>query len=434
MSARHPALRAVAPKLLSAQTGSQEPDVAVEPDPTQWRRGFPPPEERLIRIEDGALFRYPHLRWSFNHARELGPTKAVWRGEGAISPLNCAGQDFNQLALDDLVFTGPDGKRLTLTQSLAQIQADGFIVLHRGRIVHESYGGEGAAHRPHIWMSVTKSLIGTLAATLIHERALDADATVSHYVPELAPSAYGEATLRQVLDMLIGVDYCEDYAEPDAQIWDYARAVGWLPRPPDYAGPQNLHAYLPGLRKQGEHGKAFDYKTVNTEVLGWVLQRVTGQSLAELASARIWSPIGAEADACFLIDSIGAELAGLGLASTLRDLARFGETMRCDGAFNGRQIVPAAVVAEIRRGADRAHFRAAGYSTLPGFSYRNMWWATHDAHRAFLARGIHGQSLYVDPVAEVTIARFATFPQAANRHNDPLTFPAYRAIIEALGT
>ena len=366
------------------------------------RRGAPPPEER-------SLFHFPQLRWSFSHARELGPSKAVWRGDGPVAPLGRAAR-----SLDPLRFAGQYGARTTLAQFLAQAHADGFIVLHRGLILHESYAGEGAAHRPHIWMSVTKSLVGTIAATLIHEGALDPDALVPHYAPELARSAYGDATLRQVLDMLVGVDYNEDYADPKAQIWDYARAGGLLPRPVFYEGPQSLHAYLPGLRKSGEHGKAFDYKTVNTEVMGWILQRATGQPLAELVSSLIWAPMGAEADAYFLIDSTGAEAAGCGFASTLRDLARFGEMMRCEGAFNGRQIVPAAVAADIRRGADRDHFLAAGYSTLPGFSYRNMWWASHNAHQAFLAR-------------------FASFPLAANRHNDPLTFAAYRGIVEVLG-
>jgi len=171
MNAFHPVLRAIAPKRSQEETRLPEPALAAGPDPTQWRRGFPPREERLIRIEDGSLFRFPQLRWSFNHARELGPTKSVWRSDGAITPLNRAGQ-----GLDHLRFAGPEGARLTLAQALAQTYADGFIVLRRGRIVHESYAGEGAAHRPHIWMSVTKSLIGTIAATLIYDGALDADA------------------------------------------------------------------------------------------------------------------------------------------------------------------------------------------------------------------------------------------------------------------
>jgi CubicO group peptidase (beta-lactamase class C family) len=376
---------------------------------------------------DAGLFQFPQLRWAFNHARELGPTKEVACGDGSVVSLESAPRDLGALAF----FTG-DGERLTLSESLKRTHADGFIVLHKGRIVHETYAGEGAAHRPHICMSVTKSVVGTIAATLIHEGALDPHALAPYYVPELSQGAYRDASLRQILDMLIGVAYREDYANPDAEIWDYARAGGLFPRPESYDGPEGFRAYLTGLRKQGEHGWTFDYKSVNTEVLGWILQRVTAQSLADLVSARIWSRIGAETDAFFLVDGTGSEAAGCGFAASLRDLARFGEMMRNEGAANGRQVVPAAVVADIRRGGDRTHFKAAGYSTLPGFSYRNMWWATHDAHGAFLARGIHGQSLYVDPVAEIVIARFASFPLAANRHNDPLTFPAYRAIIETL--
>ena len=86
------------------------------------------------------------------------------------------------------------------------------------------------------------------------------------------------------------------------------------------------------------------------------------------------------------LDSVGAESGGGGLATTLRDLARFGEAMRCDGAFNGQQIVPAAVVADIRRGADPAHFANAGYTTLPGWSYRNMWWVARRASVLYCAR------------------------------------------------
>ena len=105
---------------------------------------------------------------------------------------------------------------------------------------------------------------------------------------------------------------------------------------------------------------------------------------------------------------------GGGLSTTLRDLARFGEAMRCDGSFNGQQVVPASVVDDIRRGASRDQFATAGYATLPGWSYRNMWWVTHDAHHCFTARGIHGQLIWIDPLAEMVIARYASHPMAAN--------------------
>jgi CubicO group peptidase (beta-lactamase class C family) len=85
-------------------------------------------------------------------------------------------------------------------------------------------------------------------------------------------------------------------------------------------------------------------------------------------------------------------------------------------------------VADISGGADKAHFAQAGYTTLPGWSYHHMWWVSHNAHGAYCARGIHGQGIYIDPVAEMVIARFAAHPKAGNANLDPTTLPAYHAM------
>jgi CubicO group peptidase (beta-lactamase class C family) len=132
------------------------------------------------------------------------------------------------------------------------------------------------------------------------------------------------------------------------------------------------------------------------------------------------------------VDSIGTPFAGGGLNTSLRDLARFGEMVRNEGRYNGIQILPAEVVADIRHGGDRAKFAKAGYSLLKGWSYRNMWWVTHNDHGAFMARGVHGQALYIDPKAEMVIARFASHPIAANAANDPTSLPAYEAVAKHL--
>jgi hypothetical protein len=106
--------------------------------------------------------------------------------------------------------------------------------------------------------------------------------------------------------------------------------------------------------------------------------------------------------------------------------------MRLNGRFNGQQIIPEAVVADIRKGASQADFAKAGYQTLPNWSYRDMWWVSHNAHGVFAARGIHGQTIYVDPKAEMVIARFASFPVAANAVIDPTSLPAYAAVAKLL--
>jgi CubicO group peptidase (beta-lactamase class C family) len=162
------------------------------------------------------------------------------------------------------------------------------------------------------------------------------------------------------------------------------------------------------------------------------MKRATGKSLSQLMRERYWSRLGVEHDAYFIIDQVGTESAGGGLNLTLRDLARFGEMTRLGGRYNGHQIIPAAVIDDIRRSGNREQFTSAGYKTLPGWSYRSMWWVSHNDHGAFTARGIHGQTVYIDPKAEMVIARFASHPLAANVNLDPTSLPAYEALAKHL--
>ena len=162
------------------------------------------------------------------------------------------------------------------------------------------------------------------------------------------------------------------------------------------------------------------------------MNRVTGSRLEILLSDRIWSRIGCEQDAYVTVDSIGVAMGGGGMSASLRDLARFGELMRCEGAAQGRQILPAAVIADIRGGSDPVKFAMAGYSQLAGYSYRNMWWVSHSPFGVFEGRGIHGQRLYIAPAADVVIARFASHPIATNAANDPITMPGFAAVCRFL--
>lgn len=391
-------------------------------------QGFPPPPDRIVRIADGSAWKFPQLRWFFSHARQLGPTVAVGRGSKRPSALPMA----ERQDLDELTFKTLDGKPMTWGQSLAANYTDGIVVLHNGRIVYERYFGALDAHRPHLLMSCTKSFVGTLAAILAEEGKLDPSAPVIHYIPEMKGSAYTDATVRQLMDMTTGIQYSEIYADPKAEIWLYIAAGGWFPLGPDYKGPRTLYDFLKDLKKEGEHGQAFAYKTPNAELLGWIVQHISGKPLAQLLSETIWQKIGAEEDAGFIIDPVGIPIAGGGMLATLRDFARVGEMFRLDGKYNGNQIVPKNVIDDIRKGGDKGSFSKAGYDTLPGWSYRNMWWISHNDHGTYTMRGIHGQALWIDPTAEVVIARLASNPVAANPANDPVSLPAYMAVSKEL--
>ena len=357
------------------------------------------------------------------------PTVNVSRGLTPAVPLKARQRN----DIDVLTFV-PLGREqpMTWAQSLQENYTDGIVILHRGELVYERYFGVLKPEGQHGAMSVTKTFVGTLAALLVAEGTLDPERKVVDYVPELAQSAFGSATVRQLMDMTTAIRFSEDYADPKAEVWAHAAAGNPLPKPADYQGPRTYYEFLATVQQAGQHGEAFHYRTANSDALGWVLARVSGRSVAQLLSERIWQKLGAEQDAYMSVDSIGTPFAGGGLNLGLRDLARFGEMLRNQGRYNGQQILPESVVADIRRGGSTADFAQAGYTQLSGWSYRNMWWVTHNPHGAFMARGVHGQALYVDPVAEMVIARFASHPVAGNAAIDPTSLPAYEAVAKHL--
>ena len=404
---------------------------ASESDPVAlaWMQGFPPPQDKVLRAEDGSFFQFPRLRYSVAHMRQFLPTVNVSRGLKAPSSLPYA-LDEN---IDALVFTPTNSREsVTFEVSLALNYTDGLLILHRGRVVYERYFGALEPQGLHAAMSVTKSITGTLAAILVADGTLKPDAAVTDYVPELKNSAFGDASVRQVMDMTTGLKFSEDYSNTEAEIWSYSSAGNPLPKSANYSGPRGYYAALQTVQKEGEHGVTFGYKTPNADALGWIVSRASGKSVAQLLSDRIWSRVGMEQDAYYQVDELGASFAGGGLSAGLRDMARFGELIRNNGQWHGEQIFPATASVDIAKGGSRAAFEKSGHSDLPGWSYRDMWWHTGNANGAFAARGVHGQTIYIDPKAEMVLVRFASHPIAGNAANDPTSLPAYAAVAEYL--
>lgn len=394
-----------------------------------WMQGSPPAADRVIRFDSGLSRQFPQLRWTFSHTRELQATLNISRGEGPVMALPRALRS----DLDEILLTPMGAARpITLAESLKANYTDGIVVLHRGRIVLERYFGALSEHRPHIAFSVTKSFIGTLGALLVAEGVLDESKPVTHWIPELKASGFGSASLGEVMDMTTGLDFSEVYTDPNSGIAAYARAGGLAPRAEGSGPAEGLYAFLQTVGAAGSHGQGFTYRSINTDVLAWTIQRATGERMEALLSQRLWSGLGVEHDAQITCDALGMPFAAGGLCTTLRDLARMGEMMRCEGAFNGRQLVPARAVAAIRSGGDPAKFAKAGYALLPGWSYRHQWWNSQNSDGMYMARGIHGQAIVVNPAAEMVVARYASHPMAANANLDPHSLPAWAALAEHL--
>ena len=402
-----------------------------EPAALGWMQGSPPPPERTIRVEDGSFGRFPQLRWSVGHYRELFPTARISRGSGPVAPLPLA----QRADVAQLTFV-PDGQSTPVNwvEAFDGLYADAIVVLHRGRIVFEKYNGVMTPDRPHILFSITKSLVGTLTETLIAEGRIDEAQPVAHYLPELATSGFGDATVRQLLDMTTSLDYNEDAPDAGEKMTRFAHAAGLAPLPPGYDGPLTTFDLLKTVKKVAPHGERFDYQSVDTEVLGLIVAKVTGERIDKALERRIWSQLGAEQDADIVLDRVGSPRATGGMSATARDLARFGEMIRLNGRYNGRQIVPAGVVAKIRAGGSRELFGKAiwDYSTRRGFSYKSQWWITHNANGAFMGIGLHGQALYIDPRAEMVAVRFLSNPSGSTVDYDHITLPAFAALADHL--
>lgn len=400
-----------------------------DPQTLGWMQGFPPPADKLITQPSSNFFSFPKLRWTVCHIRELMPTTDVSRGIGAPSKLSYA-LDKN---IDAITFMPTNSKRpMTWKQSLDANYTDGIMIMHHGKVVYERQNGCLNELGNHAAMSMTKSMTGLLAEILVTEGKLDDKALVASIIPELKNSGFGDATVRQVMDMTTALDYSEDYADPNADIWKYSEAASPLPKPKDYKGPNGYFEYLQTVKKNGEHGEAFNYRTINSDALGWIISRTTGKAVNELLSERIWQKIGAEQSAYMTVDAKGTPFAGGGLSAGLHDMARIGSLMLNKGEINGKRLFPAAVVDNIEAGGDKEAFAKADYKQLTNGSYTSMWWLFNNPTPIYAARGVHGQTVYVDPAADMVIVRFASYPDASNGKIDPTSLPAYKAVANYL--
>ena len=359
------------------------------------------------------------------HARADAHGERLARAEVG-QPFGVSGA-IEESAVDSLVFTDMWGRARRWDDSLPDTYTDGILVLYRGRRICERYFGALQAHVPHSCFSITKSYAATLCAALVHEGTLDENQRIPHWLPEMKGTAYEDATLRQLMDMQIGVAYSEAYADPNAQIWGYARAAACVRVPPATAARRASTNTLQTLRPEGKHGEAFAYKTVNTELMAWVMKRVTGIPFDEDARRAPVVAVKAEQDGYLSLDPIGVPMGGGGLCASLRDLARFGELMRREGEWNGRQLVPPAVVADIRRGSDPAKFAGRATRCCPATLPQHVV-VTHNRTGSLRGPGHPRSAPGSRPRRTWWSRAFASHPVAASAANDPITLPALLAL------
>jgi CubicO group peptidase (beta-lactamase class C family) len=356
--------------------------------------GFPPAEPNRASLANWR--KAPYCHWAFHHVREIIPSAEIPNDPTKVWELEPSTMDTSNLGLDE---------------AMAKTDCDAVVVLHKDKLVHESYRNGMTSRDPHILMSVSKSMLGLVAGTLVERGELAEDDMITKHVPELENTAYVGATVRDLLDMRAGVLFDEDYLATEGPIIDYRYAANWNPVPKDHA-PIDLRSFMSLLTEpDGPHGGRFHYVSPNTDLLAWVFERASGMRYAKLVSERLWKPLGAEAPGYITVDRIGGARAAGGKCFLARDLARVGMMMANGGQRNGKQVVPSSWLEDIVKNGDPQAWKDGDFYNEMGqrdIHYRSKWYVKREAEPLIFGVGIHGQFLFVDPAKKLSISWFAS--------------------------
>jgi len=349
--------------------------------------------------------RAPHQPWSFLHMREIVPSARI-PASGNASPLPRDEHDLSERS-----FTH-GGRLYTIAQMIEETFVDGLLVLRDGKVVFDYFRPGMMPATTHILQSVSKTLTATLTGILIEQGRFDVDTTVPDIIPELGGTCWDGCTIQHLLDMRSGTAFDEsDYEDQDSESYRGFRILGWLPRLPDDPSPTE---YIAQMHNNRPHGGDFEYRSICTDVLGWCMERATGEPFAELYAREVWEPMGgSEAD--FLVGPGNFPLTSGGFCITLQDLAVFGQMWLRDGVANGHQIVPRWWIDRMRTADSEliAAFAssAEGKDSPPQAFYHDQWWVLDAKAGIYSGSGIHGQQLMVHHPSNTVVARLSSWPR-----------------------
>ena len=382
---------------------------------------FPPAPDAQVTLANWRIS--PFNRWGFQHVREIVPSADIANDPDDLWRLPPVDADLQDLAIDD-----GHGGQIGLDAFLTRTQTDAFVLVHRGRVLCERYANGMAPSTPHILMSVSKSMLGLLAGILAANGVLDLEATAEYYLPELRGSAFQGASVRQLLDMRVGLGFDEDYLATSGPIVQYRKATNWNPLNPGETAT-DLRAFLPTLDTTcGPHGGPFNYVSPCTDLLGWIIERASGRRYADLFSDLLWMRLGAGRGCYITVDRLGAPRCAGGMCMTAMDLARVGQLLVAGGRRGVRQIVPQAWIDDIVTAGDPDAWLAGPFVPyFPGrpMHYRAKWYVERGTDPVLSGFGIHGQHLFVDPARQIVVAKFSS--QALPLDGDAIRM-TYRAV------
>jgi CubicO group peptidase (beta-lactamase class C family) len=345
---------------------------------------------------------------------EVAPARKIRKAE-TPRPLRRAAQE-------------PD---LGLDYWLERNRNTGLLVMKDGEILAERYQYQRTSEHRLASASMAKTVVSMLVGIALSESRIESiDDRADKYVQGLKGHPYGETPLRHLLTMSSGVRFVEMYDGKD----DASTLANLSARQKSEGGVATV---LPFMRRNGPPGEKFSYASAETQVLGLVLREATGRPLADYLTEKIWQPMGAEADASWLIDNSGQEAAFCCLNAVLRDFARLGLLLAHDGNWRGRQLIPAAWVIEATTvPANQPYLRPGAVTDTLGYGYQTWIGPLHtvdDDRRLFLLWGVRGQRIYVDPRSRLVMVHTAVHAESVDTAALQEADALWSAVVNQLG-
>jgi CubicO group peptidase (beta-lactamase class C family) len=374
----------------------------------------------------------PHNMYSFTLTERIFPTVIMSRGEGPVTPLSYAP---NQIDITKVFVSDPaTGRRMSVEDLLnRRIVNSGLIAMYKGQVVHESYRSGFSRELRHINLSTAKSFVGMMAQIAKQKGCFDENDLASKYVQELeGKEAWSDVTVRHVWDMRDGTEFVEDYQDEQSDVRVQDRATGW--RPGGVDGPKGVREFIAQNleNKIKPTGKAFNYSSIQTEVLGLIIQESCGVPLATFLEEEFWSKLGAEHDAGFGTDGHGQPIGQGAISMTLPDFARAAMLVRNKGkTHSGDQIIDAAFFEDlVTPNKELVDAFPAGFAALFGdtANYRSQFWVLDAAAGQFIMVGVYGQLAYFDTKNDFSMVAFGSYPIA----KDALLVSSFGTLIEAM--
>ena len=386
-------------------------------------KGSPPPIEYQVTLDNWR--KYPFNSWSFVNVRNLIPTSPIYNNPDKKVILQKQLIDIDDLVIDH------KNTSYKLKEIFKICDTDAFLVMHKGKIKFEFYDKFTRFNTPHIIFSVSKSLTSLLTGILVEKKVININNYISHILPETKGTAYEDATVRNVLDMSIASGFIEDYTGQAEIFKKYRSSTGWdLPETNSTQTVKGLHDFLSSMPKSNQkHGKKYHYCSPHSDLLGWIIERASGENYSKIMADLLFKKAGINHEANVTVDKWGASRAAGGISVSPYDLLLLSELVRNHGSNKNGQVIPAAWIEDfVNNKNNNSYLNQDNLERFPNGNYRSKWYQTGFKDNEYCAIGIHGQNIWINPQKEITIVRMSSASDPINIKTEELMFSVFDEI------